>query len=218
MNHKKLWLLLPLMVLIFSCHKDRITGSGNIISQQRNMTGFTGIEVNGATKAFVTIGTDFSVTVKGYQNLLPYLETNVSNGVLQAGFKNHTNVSNDNTEVYVTLPVLNYVQTNGNGDMTISGTITGTDHLKAVINGSASISIEGGNVNGFEGDINGMGNISALNLQCKNASVNITGKGNVEINVNGKLDVTISGNGNVYYSGTPVITTHITGQGQVISK
>lgn len=215
---KKVTLLLLFTALLFSCNKNKITGSGNIISQERNASGFTGVVVNGATKAFITIDTGFSVTVKGYQNLLPYLETKVSNGILQVGFKNHTNVSNDNTEVYVTLPVLNYVQTNGNGGMAINGTVTGTSLLKAVINGSADISIEGGNVSEFDGNINGLGNISALNLQCSDADINISGKGNVEISVNSKLNVTISGNGNVYYMGAPVITTHITGNGQVTRK
>src|SRR3954471_11678917 len=104
MKLKKSFLLLPFAILMFACNKDKITGSGNVISQERNVTGFTGVVVNGSTKVFINLDTGFKVTVKGYENLLHYLETNVENSVLQVGFKNNIAVSNDNTEVYITLP------------------------------------------------------------------------------------------------------------------
>ena len=218
MDQKKSFLIFCFAVFLFACNKDKITGSGTVVSQKRDVIGFTGVVVNGSTKAFINIDTGFSVTVKGYENLLPYLESSVVNGVLQAGFKNGVNVSNDNTEIYITLPILNYVQTNGEGDMTVNGEVTGSDHLKASINGSANISIGKGNADEFEGEITGNGNILALGFQCKDAHVKILGDGNVEISVSDNLDATISGNGNVYYHGMPIITTNIFGNGQVIPK
>jgi len=218
MNLRKLFSLLFLAVLLFACNKDKITGSGNVTSQERNVTGFTGVVVNGSTKAFITLDTGFAVTIKGYENLLPYLETNVADGVLNVGYKDNADVSNDNTEVYVTLPILDYVQTNGSGDMTVSGEVIGSDHLKASINGSASIEVEKGNADKFEGEISGNGNILALGFQSKEAYVKISGDGNVEIGVSDKLDVIISGNGHVFYRGSPIITTNISGNGQVIPK
>jgi hypothetical protein len=218
MNVKKLFLFLSLTISVFACNKDRITGNGNVISQERNATGFTGVVVNGSTKAFINLDTGFSVTVKGYENLLPYLETDVVNGALQVGFKNDVNVSNDNTEVYLTLPALDYVQTNGSGDMKIDGEVSGSDHLKASINGSANISVERGSANEFEGEVSGSGNILALGFQSKEAHAKISGEGNIEISVSDKLDVIISGTGSVYYHGTPIITTSISGTGQVIPK
>lgn len=218
MRLKSLLWILPVAALLAACNKDKITGSGDVISQERNITGFSGIVVSGSTKAFINLDTGFSVTVKGYGNLLAYLETNVVNGVLQAGFGNNINVSNDNTEVYITLPTLDYVQTNGSGDVTISGEIAGSSHLTASINGSANISVEKGNANEFEGEINGDGNILALGFQSNDANVKISGSGNTEISVSNKLDVTISGSGNVYYHGMPLITTHITGSGEVLPK
>jgi len=214
---KKIFWLCGIVVFI-ACNKDKITGSGNTISEERNITGFNGLIVNGSTKAFVNIDTEFAVTVKGYENLLPYFETNVVSGVLEAGFNNDVTVSNDNTEIYATAPMLDLLETNGTGDIDVTGEITGSDHLKATVNGLASINIEGGNANNFEGEITGDGNISALAFQCKDATVNISGDGDVEISVSDNLDVTITGNGNVYYHGTPAITTHITGNGQVIPK
>jgi len=218
MGLKKPFLFLTFAVFVFACSKDKVTGSGNVISQQRGITGFTGVVVNGSTKAFINIDTGFAVTVTGYENLLPHLETNIVNSVLQVGYKNNITVSNDNTEVHVTLPILNYILTNGDGDMAVSGDVKGSDHLKAIINGSANISVEKGAANEFDGEISGDGNILALGFQCKDAYVKISGNGSVEISVGDKLDVTISGDGKVYYRGSPAITTHISGNGQVIPK
>ena len=114
MRPKESFLFLCLTALVFACNKDKLTGSGNTISEDRNVAGFTGVVVNGSTKAFITVDTGFAVTVKGYENLLPYLETNVVNGVLEVGFKDNMDVNNDNTELHVTMPSLDDVQTNGN--------------------------------------------------------------------------------------------------------
>jgi hypothetical protein len=218
MSLRKLLLISSLTVLVFGCSKDKITGSGNVVSQERNVTGFTGVVVNGSTKAFIEMDTAFSVSVKGYENLLPYLETKLVNGALQVGFTDDVNISNDNTEVHIHLPALDHIETNGSGDMAVTGDVTGSDHLTAIINGSANITVEKGNADEFEGEINGDGDILALGFQSKQATIHISGSGNTEISVSDKLNVTISGSGNVYYHGTPVITTSITGSGQVIPK
>ena len=102
--HMKKLIALLFTVLIFSCNEDKITGGGNVITQERSVTGFTGVVTNGSTKAFISMDSFFAVTVKGYENLLPYLETNVGNGVLEVGFKDNVNVSNDNTELHVLCP------------------------------------------------------------------------------------------------------------------
>ena len=216
--HLRRSIALLFTILMFSCNGDKITGSGNVVTQERNVTGFTGVITNGSTKAFIRMDSIFAVSVKGYENLLPYLETNVVSGILQVGFKDNVSVSNDNTELHVSLPMLDYVQTNGTGDMIVTGDVTGSDHLKASVNGLANISVEKGSADEFEGEITGSGNISALGFQCKNAKVNITGDGDVEIAVSDKLDVTITGNGNVYYHGSPQISLNITGNGQVVPK
>ena len=218
MDLKKSFSIVLTIVMIAGCSKDKITGSGSITSQERNVTGFSGVVANGSTDAFINIDTGFIVTVKGYENLLSSYETTVSNGVLTAGFKDNVNVSNDNTELDVTLPLLDYVETSGDGDVTVTGEVSGSDHLKTVVNGAANISVEQGNADEFEGDLSGMGNIFALGFQCRVANVKISGDGSVEISVSDTLNVSISGNGKVYYHGSPVIITNITGNGQVIPK
>ena len=102
MKLMKSFLAVSFAILVSACNKDKIRGSGDVISEVRNVTGFTGVVVNGSTKAFINIGTAFTVTVKGYKTLLPFLETNIKNSVLEVAFSNNVTVNNDNTEIYIT--------------------------------------------------------------------------------------------------------------------
>ncbi|MBN1924341.1 MAG: DUF2807 domain-containing protein [Prolixibacteraceae bacterium] len=84
---------------------------------------------------------------------------------------------------------------NASGDLTIDGF---TDLSKYTIIGS--------------------GDVNALSFPCAEANINISGSGEVYINVEDRLNVNISGSGDVYYVGNPVINQIITGSGELINK
>jgi hypothetical protein len=66
-------------------------------------------------------------------------------------------------------------------------------------------------------NISGSGSIKAYNLFLNDCYANISGSGNMFVNVADYLDITISGSGSIYYVGTPAINTKISGSGQVIN-
>jgi len=94
------------MLTLISCSKERITGNGSVITETRNINNFKSVSVSGSTNVYITEGAVFKVEVKGYNNLLPYFETKLVNTTLELGYKENTNVRNDNTEVFITMPVL----------------------------------------------------------------------------------------------------------------
>jgi hypothetical protein len=119
-----------------------------------------------------------------------------------------------------------------------SGEIKGTvfaDYTSVGINGSgtANMSLNSGEVQTdisgsgdmyFSGQattahfgISGSGSIRAYNLVLQNCYANISGSGDMYVNVSDLLDVKISGSGSVYYIGYPEIHTNISGSGSVIS-
>src|SRR5262249_28212776 len=126
------------VISLASCDKERITGSGSVKTEQRSIAGFTKVSTSGTTNVFITQGNDFAVTVKAYENLIPYLETAVKNGTLEIHYRDNTNVTNDNSEVYVTLPVLNGTFISGSANVEADGTFNGTS-LDASISGSGNI-------------------------------------------------------------------------------
>lgn len=92
-----------------------------------------------------------------------------------------------------------------------------TDDLSARIEGSGDIKLRGNCVSA-DHKITGSGNIKAGQVNSDVCTVNISGSGITEVDVNDALDVTIIGSGKVYYTGNPVIQQHISGSGKVIER
>ena len=218
MKAGKLIMLAFTILLFASCKKDRISGTGSVVTEQRNVTNFTKVHTSGSTDVEVKQGVDFKVEVTGYSNLIPYFETRLNNGTLELGYKNDVHVRNDNIKVLVTLPVLNGLSTSGSGDISTTGNFSGNTNFDCNISGSGNISIAAGASDQFRSTISGSGDVFALGMIATNAEITISGSGDSEITAVNQLKVTIAGSGNVYYLGTPTITAQISGSGSVIPR
>lgn len=211
--------ILVCTMLIFSgCTGERVTGSGTISTVERTLSNFTKVSASGSTHVTIIQGTTFKAQLKGYTNLLPYYETKVVNGTLLLGYKNHLDVRNDNTEVTVTLPVLNGVATSGSGNIVSTGDFNNNDNFEASTSGSGDITLEDGASRHFSSRISGSGNIKAFGFTSEQATINIGGSGNTSVTATDKLEVKISGSGNVYYKGSPAVSATVQGSGAVIKQ
>lgn len=218
MKKQFLVLVACISMALMSCEKERISGSGTITAENRTVSGFTGVRVEGDVKVFITQGNSFTVQVKDYSNLLPYFETELDGTVLELGFKDDTHVSNSRTEVSITLPVLQYLRIDGSGSIDVSGTFASVNQFDAVISGSGEIGIQNAAAATFKTDINGSGNIKAFGMIAGIAHTQTTGSGNTQLTATDKLNAKIVGSGNVYYKGTPLVQVDITGSGKVLPQ
>ncbi len=85
------------------------------------------------------------------------------------------------------------------------------------ISGSGDIYIAG-NSNEGEFKISGSGNINSYEFHQQNLDANISGSGNMYVNVSDFLKARISGSGSIFYLGTPGLDISITGSGSVIKQ
>jgi hypothetical protein len=179
--------------MLTSCTKENLTGSGGIQTENRNIAGFTKIDIAGRTGVTITTGSSFKVSVKGYNNLLPAFETKLIGNTLKLGFKTGTSINNDNTEVNITMPVL-------------AGIIS---------KGSSNITIGSGSTDEFAATINGSSEINAFGMQANKAALEINGSGTIRLSVKDLLTAKISGSGVIYYKGNPSVNSSITGSGRL---
>lgn len=201
---------------LLSCTKERVSGNGPIITESRNPGHFSVVELSGSSRAHISQGAAFSVSVRGFGNLLPYFETKLVNGTLLLAYRNNVNVSNDNIEVFITMPSLNGLRLAGSGEIDANGNFPLVPRFDTRIAGSGNIRIGAGASQQFFSVIEGSGNLYAAGFITEKADIFTNGSGNTEITVNSELKVRITGSGNVYYHGVPAITSHITGSGAVI--
>lgn len=211
-----LLIALGFSAFICSCNKEKISGSGSIITEERTMGNFSAVSVSGANNVFIKNGNGFKVEVKGYGNLIPYYETTLTGETLDLHYRDRIKVHNDNIVTYVTMPLIKGITISGSAKVTATGEFDSTASLDTRISGSGDINIEKAFVNNYSSVISGSGNINTTDVTADNAIINISGSGNVKLSVNKNLQVTISGSGNVYYKGQPAINLEVSGSGKVI--
>ncbi|MCU0323124.1 MAG: DUF2807 domain-containing protein, partial [Chitinophagaceae bacterium] len=87
-------------LILTSCQKDVIKGSGNIIEKNIPITGFHSVETHYDIQAILTHGTTTKVVASGYENIMDLLDFQVINGVLQLKFNTvYNRIKNANVVV-----------------------------------------------------------------------------------------------------------------------
>jgi hypothetical protein len=228
--------LIGTLLMMCSCRHmggRHVRGSRTMGTEQRNITGFTGVETRGSIDIVVMQG-NYNVRVEADQNLLQYIETNVENGRLIARFRRGISISDYNSaKVYVTAPELNAFETHGSGDISGQGKISDKNKMDIGISGSGDITLEldcpiiktethgagnialGGETRNVSCLVSGSGDVKASGLRAETAKISIHGSGDVEVYASESLDTEISGSGDVHYKGEPRISTTVHGSGSV---
>jgi hypothetical protein len=214
------------------CSSQRVPGSGEVISESRQVPEFKEIRLEGMGKVALTQGNLSSIEVTTDDNIQPSIETEVTNGKLIISHEKGKNLRPTTLNFTITVKDLEGISIAGSGDIigneefnserlytdiAGSGDIAikvSVDSLESSISGSGSISLSG-SANSYDARITGSGDIDAFDLQTTDSSVVITGSGNCRIRVSDRLRAKITGSGDVLYKGDPRISQSITGSGKV---
>lgn len=216
-----------------SCHK--VSGSGPVVTETRNISGFSEIRSEFSGEIYITPGNSYSVTIDAQQNIIDVIETVLNDGILTLRVKSNTVIRPDSRVIVrITTPHITGLHVNGSGNMTVTDNLGTSDlYLKvsgsgniylpgltcssvyANISGSGEIDINNGEVATEEIDISGSGSMDFSNLLAASSDIEIAGSGDARVYVSNKLKVRISGSGTVYYRGTPSIDVSISGSGKL---
>jgi len=202
------------LILMTSCSADRITGSGDLTSDMRNVNNFTKVSSEGVFIVNITQGTSQSVQIIADDNIIQRVKTEVVNGELRLYLDNHS-YNNISLEANITVTRLNGLKNNGVGNV-YAYNIDETENFKVINFGSADVYIEG-NAASLSIYNEGSGSIKSFDFLVNDSNVEIDGSGDVEVNCSDNLDVEIDGSGSVYYKGNPIINDDISGSGQVVN-
>jgi hypothetical protein len=195
------------------CGADIATlmGSGTRASEMRQLDPFTRIEIRGAADTDVSVGQPQSVQIEADDNILPIIESYVSNGTLvitsKGRYRPRTPVL-----VHIIVPELNGVSVPGSGTVAAKG-IKSSD-FSIDISGSGNVMVVG-SASSVSVGLSGSGNVDARRLTTARGEVRLSGSGNVQVNSTESLKVHLSGSGNVSYEGKPRTEAHVTGSGSV---
>ena len=235
---KKISVLLGMASMIVFTSCEKVVGEGILVSETRTTAPFNGIESEISGNVIYTQGNDYKVELTAQQNILNVMETPVLSGQLVVRFKNNVRVkSHEQITTKVTAPTITGIGLSGSGNVSVLSPLTGgnfsfrlsgsgdmslptitCNNLETNISGSGSITIAGGTATTENFKISGSGDIDARNVLAKIVSTTTSGSGTLRLAASEKLDVKISGSGSVYYWGTPIVSTDISGSGRVIHQ
>jgi len=225
--------LVIITLVLTACNAVR--GSGNVETEERTVSGFSGIDLSGSGEVTVTQGEVESLTIEAEDNLIPLIETEVRNGTLVIGPKDNTALMPTKPiRFLVSMPNIDNLAVSGSGEI-FAESVT-TDNLELDINGSGDIDIEQLRAESLTADISGSGNLTLAGavteqridiggsgeykgdgLESDTAVVAIGGSGKATIWVNELLDAEVDGSGEVNYYGSPTVNQDISGSGDVNS-
>ena len=212
---------------------NEITGSGQIATQSRVVTGFQAVDLS-LGSLYITLGPREELRIIAEDNLIPYLTTDVITGSLVLAVQPQVSLRPTRPiEFHLTAPALEHISISGSGNVAWPGATV--DRLALGISGSGSIELFDLVANWLDATISGSGHIrvsgrvidqrisisgsgsyGADDLSSVTAAVQISGSGSATIWVSDSLVAGISGSGSVYYYGNPIVAGTISGSGRII--
>jgi hypothetical protein len=200
-------------VLAAGCIEMPIDGSGNVVSEPREVSGFSTVSLLGSGDVIIEQGATESLTITTDDNILPYLTSQISGTQLILAVKKNTSVKPTAGINYrITVKRLNQIDLSGAGSIDAKSIRTG--RLKIAISGSGTTTVAG-KADHQDVVISGSGHHDSEDFSVKTATVRISGSGSVVVAVSEKLDVNVIGSGSVNYIGDPTVTQKVTGSGSV---
>ncbi|MGD8856573.1 MAG: DUF2807 domain-containing protein, partial [Chloroflexota bacterium] len=165
MKHR-VFLLLTLVLLLAACNirrgdnGDDGGGSGNVITEEREVSGFDKVRVDGSGNVEIVQGDGESLVIEAEDNIMSSIESRVEDGVLILSEK-------PNINTLLTKP--------------IRYTVSMIDVAGLEIDGSGDINADSLDVSILSLSISGSGNINIAELDADSINASINGSGNITI-------------------------------------
>ena len=235
---KRVIALVFLALLMINCSKNQVVvGSNNIITQEKQLSAYDRIEVLGSYDVIFTDGEVGKIKIKAPDNILPLIQTEVSDGLLRIDTGKSRYRVKEPIIIYVPVDSrLKQVDIKGSADIYSEKNLE-TKALNVGIYGSgdarlavdvSSLALEvvgagdirvSGRAKDLSIDISGSGDVDTSKLTAEKAAISISGAGDVSAYVTEDVDISIAGSGDVIIKGNPKkIKQKINGSGRVNVK
>jgi hypothetical protein len=218
-----------------------IRGSGDIIEEDREVSGFDRISMAGAGRIIITQGDRESLSIETDDNLMEYIRTEVKGDTLEIDFTKDIILSSGTRQslepsagFIFRISVIDLEEISVSGAADIQAEKIKADRFEINFSGAGDITIDDLNTSQLDinlsgvGDvelagkadsqdivISGLGRFQGFDLESQEVAVTISGAGGAELWVTETLDVVISGAGDVEYYGMPTVIPQISGLGRL---
>jgi len=210
-----------------SCNEKTLFSTENV-SESRQLKGFEEIEINGSPTIYYTQTDSFSVKVKGPEEYVKNILTEVEGKTLVIRNKGKLGMFNiqlgddDELAVYVTSPDLIAIRLNGSGDF-ISKQRIDTDKMDILLRGSGDIDVKDLICDRCEVELIGSGDIDLDRLDTKDLSASLVGSGDIGLHLWNTADarLALKGSGDIdasFHQNCDAVACELRGSGDITLK
>ena len=224
---KKLTTISLVVLFTVSCSAQwgkKVNGNGKVVTIERSTGDYDAVAISGWFDVDLVDGNEGDVSLKGEENLLEHIITEVKDGKLVIKVEKGINLKPSSWKegIHISVPVesINAVSLSGSGDivgkktikttnfntsMSGSGDITldlDASSISASMSGSGDINLSGTTTD-LNVNISGSGDIKAYELEADNVDANVSGSADIKVTANQRLKARVSGSGDIHYKGNP---------------
>jgi hypothetical protein len=210
-------------------------GSGKIITESRDVQGFTKIRLSYPARVFISQGETESLSIEADDNVAAEIRTQVVNGVLEINnLHDHRLIILPTRTPKITIVVKDLAELDfeSAGEVQVKG--LKTDDLKMLMDGAGSLKLDSVDLKSFDCNLNGAGSVQATgsadtlhvhvqglgnfdggDLHSQSSTVNLDGMGNATVWVDKDLTANVNGLGSVNYYGSAQVNKSVDGLGGI---
>lgn len=202
MNIKKVTIILILAsASIFNgCRERGIKGSGEVITEEREIEEFSGIEVSGAYNINIIVGETNSLSITAEDNLQKYITSEVVNDKLI--IENTRNIL-PKRKIIIEISTTDLEEIISSGISNIYAERIDEQNFYVELKRAGVIELFG-KVEMLEADISGAALLDSRELYARFVDIDIDGSARAEVYISEKLTADLSGNGSIDYYGDPL--------------
>jgi Putative auto-transporter adhesin, head GIN domain len=197
----------------------RIVGTGEIITTEIPVEGFTRLEVSSAFVVNVTFGETPALTLSVDRAAEDHLRVGVVGDALRIGLESRVTLSNVTLEAEVVAPLLQAIHGSGASeihvadlastalqiDLSGASLLNGTLDVEVVtidLSGASALEVSGRAAR-LEGEASGASHLFVIDLPLATLDVELSGASSAEVNVSESLVADLSGASSLRYRGEP---------------
>jgi carbon monoxide dehydrogenase subunit G len=175
------------------------------------------------------------VVVESDDNIIKYIETNVSGNVLEIKTNHSMGFNNAHYKVFITAPAINSIEASGAANIKAKDQLKSSGKISFDISGAAEVTasvdapeveveISGagnmdlsGRTRSYKAKVTGSGDLKAADFLSENADVDVSGAGSAKVHASVSLKAEASGAGNISYKGGASVQQKTSGAGTIKS-
>ena len=213
----------------------QVVGSGELVTEEKDFTDFTIVEVGWGFEVKVDQSDSYSISIKADDNMFDYIEVSQTEDTLTIGLKWGYNYQNVTLRAEITMPNLYELEFSGgthgtveeftsshdfilelSGGSHLSGDFTTSADAEFILSGGSHLIKLEGAANNLIISGSGGSHLDLSDFTVHDATVNLSGGSHATVNLDGKLDGDVSGGSHLKYVGDPTTVDVNTSGGSTV--